>query len=64
MSDSIGNLKKSVVFNLMLGNKELSHSNFWAFLIGEYNDIARVFFDDIDVGGKLSVKREKIILTS
>lgn len=59
MSDSIGNLKKSVVFNLMLGNKELSHSNFWAFLIGEYNDIARVFFDDIDVSGKLSVKREK-----
>ncbi len=50
MSDNqekIDYLRKSLVFNMSLGNKELFHSNMWATLMEKYPEIISIFFDKL-----------------
>lgn len=56
--DTIKKLKKSPIFALTLGAKELCHSNYWAWLIDANNEFAKVFFPNIK-GGIKKVYREK-----
>lgn len=55
---TVEKLKKSPIFAMSLGSKELFHSNFWAWLIEVAdNDFASVFFPALK--GKITVKREE-----
>lgn len=58
MEKHIEALKKSPIFALTLGSKELCHSNYWAWLIETDNKFAKVFFDNLD-SGITNVDREK-----
>lgn len=64
----VGELKKSVLFNLSLGSKELFHSNFLAWFIETFPEkgitlanelIGEDFFDRWTFSEKIEVKREK-----
>ncbi len=57
--NTIDYLKKSPIYAMSLGSKELFHSNFWEWLIKRYRCFAKVFFPDANFEGKeLSFKRE------
>ena len=56
MNSDISKLKESPIFALTLGGKELSHSNFWAWLIGlknnkKQNPFVEVFFPEFYKNG-------------
>ena len=52
-------LKKSLIFQMSLGSKELFHSNVWAWLMEKEKDIIKVFFDvDLDKYEILGISRE------
>ncbi len=58
--DILGLLKQNAMFRLSLTSKELFHSNFWAWLIGKYeNKFTSVFYPDYDGNSKVKVRREK-----
>ena len=63
----IKRLKNSPIYAMSLGSKELFHSNFWAWLIDQNNEYAKIFFKEIDCSNVI-VEREKnsrdITLTS
>lgn len=56
----INRLKKSPIFAMSLGSKELFHSNFWAFLIEqeETREFIKVFFKNFPISNFKEVKRE------
>lgn len=58
MNDSFEYLKKSPIFAMSLGAKELFHSNFWAWLIETEDEFAKVFFEGIDCAAITAVQRE------
>ena len=53
-------LKKSLLFQMSLGSKELYHSNVWAWLIENDHDFVKVFFPDFrkDIFNIVGVSRE------
>lgn len=53
-------LKKSLLFQMSLGSKELFHSNVWAWLIEMDKNFISVFFNDFDIAeyNSISVSRE------
>lgn len=56
----LGLLKQNAMFRLSLTSKELFHSNFWAWLIGKYeNKFTSVFYPDYDGKSNVKVRREK-----
>lgn len=59
-AEILGLLKQNAIFRLSLTSKELFHSNFWAWLIGKYeNKFTSVFYPDYDGKSKVKVRREK-----
>ncbi len=58
--ENIRKLKKSPVFSMSLGSKELFHSNFWGFLMEqeECKDFIRFFFKNINLNCELKIERE------
>ncbi len=55
---TIEELKKSPVYSMSLGSKELYHSNFWAWLIEQDNSYAQIFDKNIN-NSNLDVAREE-----
>lgn len=49
-------LKKSLIYQMSLGSKELFHSNVWAWLIEQDNDFIKVFKPDINLSEYDSVE--------
>lgn len=60
MKESINYLKKSPVFTMSLGSKELFHSNLWAWIIDQDfgKEFIRTFFPIIELNDFNEVKRE------
>ncbi len=54
----IDELKNSPIYTMSLGSKELFHSNFWAWLIEQNGEYAKIFFKKIDCSN-LDVQREE-----
>ena len=62
ITDIIERLEKSPIHAMSLGNHELFHSNFWAWLFtntSQKNEYAKVFFDTIDSNCEFTVEREQ-----
>lgn len=61
MDKEIRFLKKSLMYQMSLGSRELFHSNVWAWLMEMDNNFIMVFFNDFDVAQYKSIKvcREK-----
>ncbi|MBQ7236509.1 MAG: PD-(D/E)XK nuclease family protein [Clostridia bacterium] len=61
MDKEIKFLKKSLMYQMSLGSRELFHSNVWAWLMEMDNNFITVFFNDFDVAQYKSIKvcREK-----
>lgn len=57
---NIERLKKSPVFSMSLGSKELFHSNFWAYLMEqeECKEFIKFFFKDIEDCSDVEIERE------
>ena len=53
-------LKKSPVFAMSLGSKELFHSNFWAFLMEhkDYKALLYSLFPELEPSEKVEIRRE------
>ena len=49
MDKEIKFLKKSLMYQMSLGSRELFHSNVWAWLMEIDNNFIKVFFDDLDI---------------
>ncbi len=58
--ENIEKLRKSPVFSMSLGSKELFHSNFWAYLMKqeECKGLISFFFKEIDVYSEAEIERE------
>jgi hypothetical protein len=59
ISEIVESLKKSPIFAMSLGSKELFHSNFWAWLIEQDSRFVTVFFPDLDPSKVICVQREE-----
>lgn len=60
LNGTLNNLSDNMMFRLSLTSKELFHSNFWAWLLEEYPDSAKVFYNDYSNEDTVSkVLREK-----
>ena len=59
LADEIAELKRSMVFVMSLGSKELFHSNIWAWLIEQDIAFADVFFDGLSMNKTIRVTREE-----
>ena len=57
---NVEKLKKSPVFAMSLGSKELFHSNFWAFLMEhkDYRDFLYSLFPELEPSEVVQIKRE------
>lgn len=52
-------LEQSPIYHMSLGSMELFHSNFWYWLMNKDKNITKaVFFHDIDLDKKITIKRE------
>jgi hypothetical protein len=58
--ENISKLKKSPVFSMSLGSKELFHSNFWAFLMEhkDYRLLLYSLFPELEASEPVQIKRE------
>lgn len=60
LKSTLKNLSDNMMFRLSLTSKELFHSNFWAWLLEEYPDSTKVFYNDYSNGDTVSkILREK-----
>lgn len=59
LADEIAELKRSMVFAMSLGSKELFHSNVWAWLIEQDIAFADVFFEGLSTNKSIRVTREE-----
>lgn len=63
MEKKIEYLKRSLLFRMSLGSKELFHSNVWAWLIERDTSFVEVFFNDIDISDLCSGENKKICVS-
>lgn len=60
IEEIVEELKKSPTYAMSLGSKELFHSNFWAYLMGNpsYKEFIHSFFPELDLNLVTKVERE------
>ena len=62
VNELIGRLEESPIYAMSLGNHELFHSNFWAWLFkntSQGSEYVKVFFDTFDSNSEFTVEREQ-----